>query len=155
MKTASARLLTLFCFALLSPAASDDTPAAIAQKLFDAMKTHDAAAATALFLPGATLASVNAEGKASVTPFEKFVEHIGASKSSWLERTWNPRVLEQGSIATVWAEYDFHLNGKFSHCGIDAFTLLKTESGWKIASISDTRQTSGCTPSPLGSPTSQ
>lgn len=150
MKTRSTCLVLAFCSASLALAASDDGPTPAAQKLFDAMKTHDAAAASALFVPGATLSSVNADGKVSVTPFEKFVQHIGAGKGDWLERTWNSKVLQQGSIAVVWAEYDFHLNGKFSHCGIDAFTMLQTESGWKIASVSDTRQTSGCTPSPLG-----
>ena len=151
----------LFCLLLASGsvsrvwAADSDAPAVIAQKLFDAMGSHDAAAAAALFVPGATLASVNAEGKASIVPFEKFVERIGSSKSAWLERMWNPRVLEQGPIAVVWAEYDFHLDGKFNHCGIDSFTLLKTESGWKIAGVSDTRETSGCKPSPLGAPQRQ
>jgi hypothetical protein len=108
------------------------------------MKTHDAAAAAALFLPGATASSVDQSGKASVIPFEKFVEHIGTSKSDWLERISNPKVLQRGPISVVWAEYDFYLNGKLSHCGIDSFSLLKTQSGWKIAAISDTRETAGC-----------
>jgi hypothetical protein len=138
----------------LAQAADDDSPTATAQKLFDAMKAHDGAAATALFVPGATLASVDAGGKASVIPFEKFVEHIAASKSRWLERIWNPKVLEHESIAVVWAEYDFHLNGKFSHCGIDSFSMLKTGTGWRIVGISDTRQTSDCASSPLGPPPS-
>lgn len=132
--------------------AGDDMPASVAQRLFDAIKAHDAAAATALFLPGATLSSVDASGKASIIPFEKFVEHVGTSKAGWVERIWNPTVLEHGAVAVVWAEYDFHLNGKFSHCGIDSFTLLKIENHWKIASVSDTRETAGCTPSPLGAP---
>lgn len=116
------------------------------------MKSHDSAAAASLFVPGATLASVGKDGKASVIPFEKFVEHIGSGKGSWLERIWNPQVLESGSIAIVWADYDFHLNGQFSHCGVDSFSMLKTESGWKIAAISDTRNSSNCAPSPLGPP---
>ena len=36
-------------------------------------------------------------------------------------------------IATVWTPYDFWIDGKFSHCGIDAFDLVKTDEGWKIA----------------------
>jgi hypothetical protein len=153
MRTASLSFLLTLCSVPFARAANTgDNPTAVTQKLFDAMKAHDAAAATALFVPGATLSSVDASGKASVIPFEKFVEHLGTSKSTWLERMWNPQVLEHGSIAIVWAEYDFHLNGKFSHCGIDSFTLLKSDSGWKIAGISDTRETYGCTPSPLGLP---
>jgi hypothetical protein len=141
--------VVFFC-GLSLQAAADTTPIAVAQQLFDAMKAHDAGSAAELFITGATMASVNAEGEGSIIPFEKFVERIGSSKRKWLERIWNPKVLEQDTVAVVWAEYDFHLDGKFSHCGIDSFQMLKTRSGWKIAGISDTRQTSGCKPSPLG-----
>jgi hypothetical protein len=65
---------------------------------------------------------------------------------------WKPKVLEQGSIAVVWADYDFHLNGKFSHCGIDAINLVKAEKSWKIAGIVFSKTVSGCGPSPLGPP---
>jgi hypothetical protein len=44
----------------------------------------------------------------------------------------------------VWTEYDFHLGTNFSHCGIDAFQLLKTSAGWKIVALSDTAQREGC-----------
>ena len=151
MRIARVSLAVALCSPLLLRGTAGDEPLAAAQKLFDAMKAHDAAAA-ALFLPGATLASVDAKGKPSVMAAEKFAEHIGTGKGVWLERIWNPKVLEHGSIATVWAEYDFHLNGKFSHCGIDSFSLVRTDAGWKIAAVSDTRETSGCTPSPLGPP---
>jgi hypothetical protein len=151
MRTRVVGLVSALClFSLIARA--EDTPLAAAQKLFDAMSAHDGAAARALFVPGATLASVDAAGRASVLPFEKFAEHIGSAKQSWLERIWNPMVLEHENIAVVWAEYDFHLGGKFSHCGLDSFSLLKTEGGWKIAYISDTRQKSGCKASPLGPP---
>jgi len=155
MRTGPVFLLLALSLVSLVSAANDETPTAVAQKLFDAMKAHDTAAATALFMPGATLSSIDAAGKASAIPFEKFVEHIGSSKSSWLERIWDPKVLEQGPIAVVWAPYDFHVSGKFSHCGIDSFTMLKTAGSWKIAAISDTRETSGCAPSPLGPPSPQ
>ncbi|MDQ2713133.1 MAG: nuclear transport factor 2 family protein [Acidobacteriota bacterium] len=136
-------------------AADNETPLGVAQKLFDAMKAHDAAAATRLFVPGASLASVDPEGKASVTPFEKFAEHIGTSKSDWLEHMSNPKVLAHGSIAAVWGEYDFYLNGALHHCGIDSFSMLRTATGWKIASVSDTRETSGCMQHGLKSPAPQ
>ena len=128
---------------------------AVAQQLFDAMKAHDAAGASALFLPGATLISVDSAGKTSITPFEKFAERVGSSRASWLERTWNTKVLVEGSIAMVWADYDFYLDGKFSHCGVDAFQMLKTEGSWKIAGISDSRVTSGCEVNPDGAPKSE
>ena len=50
------------------------------------------------------------------------------------------------------APYDFHRDGEFSHCGVDAFTLVRTESGWKISGGVYTVETEGCAPSPLGPP---
>jgi hypothetical protein len=47
-------------------------------------------------------------------------------------------------LATVWAPYDFWVNGVMHHCGVDAFTLIKTQEGWKIASIGFTVETEGC-----------
>jgi len=49
----------------------------------------------------------------------------------------------------VWAPYDFWRDGKFSHCGVDAFDLIKTDEGWKIAGGGYTLE-SKCEPSPLG-----
>ena len=45
---------------------------------------------------------------------------------------------------------DFHLDGKFTHCGTDIFTLVKTADGWKISGGIYTVEPTGCEPSPLG-----
>jgi hypothetical protein len=52
----------------------------------------------------------------------------------------------------VWTPYDFHIDGEFSHCGIDAFNMVRTDEGWKIASIVWTVERTGCENSPLGPP---
>jgi hypothetical protein len=65
------------------------------------------------------------------------------------ERIWNPDVRIHGLIATVWAAYDFWIDGKLSHCGVDAFDLIKTPEGWRIAGGVYTVETQ-CSPSPLG-----
>ena len=49
-----------------------------------------------------------------------------------------------GRIAMVWAPYDLWVNETFSHCGVDVFTFIKTSTGWKIASVSYTMETTGC-----------
>ncbi len=142
------------CLLSVAGAASEDPagPAATVQRLFDAMSSHNAEAARSLFTPEAALIAVRADGTAAVTPHEQWLSRLTASKDQWLERMWNPKVLEHGSLAVVWADYDFHLNGKFSHCGVDSVDLLKTANGWKISGLSFTRETSGCSPSPLGPP---
>jgi hypothetical protein len=124
-------------------------PISVVRELFDAMAAHDAERAGALFVSEAMLFSVKSDGTPTVMPYSEWVKHFGASKDSWLERIWNPKLLERGSVAAVWTEYDFYLNGKLRHCGIDSFNLLRTSRGWRIAAISDTRETSGCLPRPL------
>jgi hypothetical protein len=132
--------------------AADAGPEGVPQKLFDAMAAHDGADAKALFTPDANLVSVAPDGKVTVTPIEKWTDRISSGKDNWLERMWSPKTQNGNAIATVWGEYDFHLNGKFTHCGVDSFTLVKTNGEWRIAALVFTRQTSGCPSSPLGPP---
>jgi hypothetical protein len=137
------------CPARVPPDAED--PISVVRELFDAMMAHDAERAAALFVPQAMLFNVKPDGTPTVMPYSDWVKHFGASKDTWLERIRNPKLLERGTVAAVWTEYDFYLNGKLRHCGIDSFNLLKTSRGWRIAAISDTRETSGCVAHPPGS----
>lgn len=140
--------------ACLTSTAADADPTAIPQKLFDAMAAHDGAGARALFTADANLVAVAPDGKVTATPIEKWTDRLSTSKDKWLERMWSPKVQEQNAIATVWGAYDFHMNGEFTHCGIDTFTLVKTNGEWRIAALVFTRETSNCSESPLGPPKS-
>lgn len=45
-----------------------------------------------------------------------------------------------GAMAHVWTPYEYHLNGKLSHKGVNAFTLFKDNGLWKIVYLIDTRR---------------
>ena len=75
---------------------------------------------------------------------------LSAMRDTYIERIWEPTVLIHGPIAVVWAQYDLHRNRQFVHCGVDAFTLIRTSAGWRIATTTYTAEPTGCTPSPLG-----
>lgn len=47
-------------------------------------------------------------------------------------------------IAMAWIPYTLSVNGKFSHCGVDLFTFIKTDLGWKINSCTFTIEPNGC-----------
>ncbi|HLH38594.1 MAG TPA: nuclear transport factor 2 family protein [Bryobacteraceae bacterium] len=145
----------LLAFALGCAAADQDEKEnviAAVNKLFQGMSAGDAGMIAASMTDGAKLIAVQ-DDKVSTRDGADFARRIGsAPKGSMLERIWQPTVLIRGGIATVWAEYDFHSNGKFHHCGIDAFMLVKTGGEWKISSIEYTTETQGCKPSPLGAP---
>ena len=123
---------------------------AAVQRLFDAMAAHDATAIRSAFVNDARLVAVRADGPVSVTAADGFATRVGTVKEAYLERMWEPKVLVRGAIAELWAPYDFHRDGKFTHCGIDSVSLVKVEGDWKIAGISYTVETKNCPTSPLG-----
>ena len=84
--------------------------------------------------------------------FEEFSASLQKCGRQMLERMWTPQVRVHKGIASVWAPYDFWLNGAFSHCGIDSFDLAKTPEGWKLTGGIYTMERTGCAPSPLGPP---
>lgn len=122
------------------------------QAFFDTMTKADVEGARKVLQPqGRFHAMSMKDGKPDVRAFsnEEYFANLQASKQVMRERMWNPDVSIHGLIATVRAPYDFWRDGKFSHCGVDIFDLIKTEDGWKIAGGVYTIETT-CAPSPLG-----
>ncbi|HEX6048490.1 MAG TPA: nuclear transport factor 2 family protein [Gemmatimonadaceae bacterium] len=122
---------------------------AVVQRMFDAMRTRDTAAFREIFEPNARLVGMrtrqNGEQVVQAITWERFGSMMaGDTRGTWIERAFNPDVRIRGTLATVWAEYDFHFGQKPSHCGVDAVQLLRTPAGWKIVSIADTYETTGC-----------
>jgi hypothetical protein len=83
---------------------------------------------------------------------DEFVARFGTAKESVLERMWDPTVLIHDRLATVWTPYDFHRDGKFTHSGIDVFTLARTDTGWKILDLAFTVEPSTPSQHPAGPP---
>jgi len=122
------------------------------QAFFDTMTARDVEGARKILMPqGRFHAMRMRDGKPDPRAFsnEEYLADLQSSKQTMRERMWNPEVRVHGLIATVWTPYDFWIDGKFSHCGIDAFDLIKTEEGWKLAGGTYTVE-SKCEPSPLG-----
>lgn len=153
---------TLLIFLLLGsvgpawPQSPQSAVIAAVQQLFDAMAARDTAAARAVLMPEGLFFAVSSgedEEAVSAMPHTDFLARLGTAQERWLERMWEPQVLIHGPLAVVWTRYDFYRGGTFSHCGVDAFNLIRTADGWKIASAAYTVEPDGCPPSPLGPPT--
>jgi hypothetical protein len=137
-------LLWLLPLALSQSTDEADVIAAV-QKTFDGMKAHDEAAIKATFLPDARLYAIRDNTPGPSRTGDEFAAQIAAAKGELLERfTAKPQVLLRGRMAQIWGEYEFLRDGKFTHCGVDSVTLLKTAEGWKIATIAFTMETVGC-----------
>ena len=133
-----------------APQAEEAAIIAVAQQMFDAMRTRDTTLLRSLFDPSARLVGVTREGAVRADSPDDFIRAVANSKDgpAWNERFWDPEVRVDANIAQLWVKYDFHIGEKFSHCGIDAFQLAKTSAGWKIIQVADTRRNTGCTPPP-------
>lgn len=60
------------------------------------------------------------------------------------ERYWSPTVLVRGAIAVVWAPYEFWIDGKSSHCGVDMFSFVKRDGRWLVANSMWTVEPDAC-----------
>lgn len=132
--------------------AEADVLAAV-QALFDAMAARDSAAvADVLIAEGVYFAAGMRDGKPvhQIASQGEFARVVGEQPAPLIERMWDAEVLLHDPIAVVWTPYDFHVGEEFSHCGIDAFSLVRTPEGWRIAGIVFTRETEGCPESPRG-----
>jgi hypothetical protein len=49
-----------------------------------------------------------------------------------------------GPLASVWTPYNFYLDNKFSHCGVNSFQMVRLNDVWKIQYLIDTRRKQGC-----------
>lgn len=126
------------------------------ERFFETMTSKDAAGARAVLDPEGDFVSVrwNEDGERVVrrSSIREYLERLEAEKETYLERMWESEVRIHAPIAVVWTPYDFHIDGKLSHCGIDAFQLLQTEAGWIITTGTYTVERTGCRTSPLGPP---
>ena len=78
-----------------------------------------------------------------------FTDKDGTNKITSADQKWDEKLLGyktniDGNLAHVWTPYEFRFNGQFSHCGANAFTLAKTDNGWKIIHIIDSRRKDDC-----------
>jgi hypothetical protein len=117
--------------------------------LFDGMREADSSKVRSAFLLGSTMMSVPENPKDSIalkkSSIDGFVKAVGKPHSeTWDEQIYKVKISVDGPMAIVWAPYKFILGGKFSHCGVNVFTLIRIKDKWKISSITDTRRKDNC-----------
>lgn len=126
---------------------------AVVQEFFDTMTAADSAGARAVMLPEGVSFGVREQADGLFLrsrPNSDYIAGLAGREERVVERMWDPTVLIHERLAVVWTPYDIYVDGEFLHCGVDAFTLLETEEGWKIATGAFTMEPTGCEPSPLG-----
>ena len=117
------------------------------QQFFDALENQDTVLfKSILLMDGQTWAISEKENtvKYSMRQFRDIMKTFINPARIIQERMLSSEIKIHDRIAMAWVPYTLDISGKFSHCGIDIFTMLKTSEGWKIASAAYTVEPDGC-----------
>ena len=127
---------------------------AVAESALAAVSRSDFAAFTDLMLDSAvTFSAGERNGQFRLQFRTRAQQRATPPGGRYTERGFHPEVRISGPLAMVWLPYDFYLDGKWSHCGVDAFTLLKSEGRWRIATVVwSVEQPPACQRHPSGPP---
>ena len=149
-------LAVALSYSIISFSQSDDRAAILetVQKFFDSIEFRDRQLLESILVPNSLNISAreldDGEAQLNVMSYDEVVTALTRPGRNAKERSWDETVLIQGNIAVVWTPYDFHIDGVFSHCGIDSFQLIKQDGQWLISNSSWTLETENCPASPLG-----
>lgn len=125
---------------------------AVVERFFQGMQARDAAMMWSTVDSTARLVGVGTQNGVSrirAVPMSQFINNVSnmpADRGAPIEKIFSPEVRIDGNLAQVWTFYTFQVGETFSHCGFDAFQLLRTENGWKIVNVADSRRTQNCDP---------
>lgn len=113
-----------------------------------AISTDDIKTMAAMQTPeGMTYRASAAEGgvmEVAPHPNSYWIDPSRVDGHSHRERYWSPTVLVRGGIAVVWAPYEFWIDGKTSHCGIDVFDFVKIDGAWHVSNAMWTVEPNAC-----------
>ncbi|MFC3561023.1 nuclear transport factor 2 family protein [Pedobacter jamesrossensis] len=145
-------ILVLICMVsgnkLMAQSEEEDAIKTTLNNLFTGMKTADSTLAKSAFATNSILQTiVSKDGKNTVRsePVSEFIKFIGTPHpQKYDERIVFTKNLIDGPLASVWTDYKFYVDEKFSHCGVNSFQLVKGEKGWQIVYIIDTRRKDNC-----------
>jgi hypothetical protein len=141
--------LTISLTAFAQKAGDAKDALGVVNKLFEMMAAHKPGEIVALHTPEAQLVALikNKEGKSANQVFtaEAFSKNFAKKRGELKEDMYAPKTEVFGDLAMVWGRYVFFIDGKVSHCGVNAFHLVRTDAGWRIANASSTIEPQGCT----------
>jgi hypothetical protein len=107
----------------------------VVKQFFAVLESRDVKDAQKILISEGVSISLREQEKGKtvrITNFQEFMDSFSNWKDNYKEIMSNPKVLIHKGIAVLWADYKFYINGKFSHCGVDAFSLIKIDNNWKI-----------------------
>jgi hypothetical protein len=136
------------------PASADhDADVKAINQVVDSFKAaiiaHDGATLGGLFLQDhdswlsvpdqATWATIKARNPAArqvmVGSWRQFAEFVKTSPKQVEERFYNVRIDTNGTVGSVYFDFDFIDDGKVTNRGSESWQLVRVDAGWKISSM--------------------
>lgn len=127
---------------------------AVADSALAAISAGDVTALTDLMLPEAvSFPTSTRDGAVRYRVRTRAELRASPPRAAITERGFRPEVRVNGPLAMVWYPYDLYIDGKWSHCGVDVFTLIKNDGRWRIATMAwSAEQPPVCEKHPDGPP---
>ena len=114
-------------------------------QLFEGMKNADSVVVKNVFSENAILQTINSKTEVHSEDFRKFAKSVSNFKKGALdEKIIFESIKIDGNLASVWTPYQLFFQGKFLHCGVNSFQLVKQNEVWKIQYLIDTRRKENC-----------
>ena len=149
MKPILIMLTMVFSSTILYAQSAEDSVKVAVNKLFEGMKNADASLVTNSFSDSAILQTIarDKDGRMIIRneQVKDFADFVGKQKKGAAdERISFETIRIDGPLAIAWTPYKFYYEGKFSHCGVNSFQLVRINGQWKIQYLIDTRRRQGC-----------
>lgn len=127
---------------------------AVADSVLAALTSGDSTTLARLTLDSAVVGGVSVRDgmeRLSLRSWGLYIHRSGPP--SFTERGFDATARVQDRVAQVWMPYDLYIGDKWSHCGVDVFTLMKSGGRWRVAAVIYTiEQPPACRKHPAGPP---
>lgn len=117
------------------------TPQAATHSMMRAMYQADADMVDQVFIEGAQLRRVTAEGEIRPDGLQRWRDWVGSlEQGDAYEELFALSSEQLGPLATVWAPFLVTYQGDLVGCGVNQLTLAKTDGEWRVVFAMDTSE---------------
>lgn len=118
-------------------------------QLFEGMKTGDSNLVRDSFHTDVKMQTIfttkTGETKLRDEKLQEFLIAVGTPHEGvWNEKITKTHIQMDPQMAHAWTNYEFYIDEKFIHCGVNSFQLVKLNNVWKIINLVDTRRVKDC-----------
>jgi len=122
---------------------------AVVLEVFDAMRATDSVRLKKCFAEKVdvytSFTSRDGDPKLMDDDIQQFITSVGTPHPGlYDEKLGAYEIKVDDNLASIWVDYYFFVDDKFSHCGVDYFQLFNDGTSWKIFFLADTRRKKTC-----------